>query len=76
MRFGMSLLNIQGQVQGIAVGLMLIFSILLPNFARNISLSRAKFTWQPVAAVILIVAIFVLFFVFFYWSRAPVIAGV
>jgi len=76
MRFGMSLLNIQGQVQGIAIGLLLIFSILLPNFARSISLRGAKFRWQPVAAVILIIAIFVLFFVFFYWSRAPVISSV
>ena len=31
MRFGMGLLNIQGQVQGIAIGLLLILSILLPN---------------------------------------------
>ena len=76
MRFGMSLLNIQGQVQGIAVGLLLIFSILLPNFARSISLKGSKFRWQPVVAVILIIAIFVLFFVFFFWSRAPVISSV
>ena len=76
MRFGMSLLNIQGQVQGIAIGLLLIFSILLPNFARSISFRAAKFRWQPVVMVILIIAIFVLFFVFFYWSRAPVISSV
>lgn len=76
MRFGMSLLNIQGQVQGIAIGLLLIFSILLPNLARSLSIRGAKLNWQPLAAVILIIAIFVLFFVFFFWSRAPIIAGV
>ena len=73
MRFGMGLLNIQGQVQGIAIGLLLILSILLPNLARNLSASGMKFKWQTVVAVVVFAAIFVLFFIFFYWSRAPVI---
>ena len=37
MRFGMGLMNIQGQVQGIVIGLLLIFSILLPTLVSNIS---------------------------------------
>ncbi len=35
MRFGMGLLNIQGQVQGIAIGLLLILSILVPSLVQG-----------------------------------------
>ncbi len=76
MRFGMGLLNVQGQVQGIAIGLLLILSILLPSLARSISIKHTKYKWQSAAAATLVLAIFVLFFIFFFWSRAPVIAGV
>ncbi|HLO32042.1 MAG TPA: hypothetical protein VK249_23025, partial [Anaerolineales bacterium] len=75
MRFGMGLLNIQGQVQGIAIGLLLIFSILLPNLARNLSTQSMKSKWGPVVRACIILTIFVLFFIFFYWSRAGIIAG-
>jgi len=75
-RFGMSLLNIQGQVQGIAVGLLLIFSILLPSLFRNLSARRARLEWRPVLMVAAVLIIFVLFFIFFYWSRAPVISSI
>ncbi len=75
MRFGMGLLNIQGQVQGVAIGLLLILSILLPNLARNLSVRNLKFKRQPVAVAILFLAVFVLFFIFFYWSRAPIVAA-
>jgi rhamnose transport system permease protein len=75
MRFGMGLLNIQGQVQGVAIGLLLILSILLPSLVRNLSGMGVKIKWRSVAMVATFVAIFVLFFVFFYWSRAPIIAG-
>ena len=76
MRFGMGLLNIQGQVQGIAIGLLLIFSILLPNLAQNISKDSGKFDWQTLWKILAILIIFALFFAFFFWSRAPIIAGV
>lgn len=76
MRFGMGLLNIQGQVQGIAIGLLLIFSILLPSLVRNLSKSRARFDWRPVLTMVTVLAIFVLFFIFFYWSRASVISSI
>ena len=75
MRFGMGLLNIQGQVQGIAIGLLLILSILLPNLARNLSVRKMQFKWQPVLTARLFLVIFVLFFVFFYWSRLAIIAA-
>jgi len=76
MRFGMGLLNIQGQVQGIAIGSLLILSILLPNLVRNLSTSGTRPNWQSILKILALLLIFILFFAFFFWSRAPVIAGV
>ena len=76
MRFGMGLINIQGQVQGVVIGLLLIFSILLPNFGRNLSAKGMKIRWQSIAAAAIFAAILVLFFLFFFWSRAAVIAKI
>jgi len=75
MRFGMGLLNIQGQVQGIAIGLLLILSILVPSLFRSLSSIGKEFNWRPVLRPAAFMLIFILFFVFFFWSRAPVIAG-
>lgn len=75
MRFGMGLLNIQGQVQGIAIGLLLILSILLPSVIRQISWRKARPNRQILFYAFGMVIVFVLFFTFFFWSRAPVIAG-
>lgn len=75
MRFGMGLMNIQGQVQSIAIGLLLILAILLPRLSRRFSF-KGGFKWQPrsllIPAVVVVVA--VLFAVFFAWSRAAVVA--
>jgi len=76
MRFGMGLVNIQGQVQGIMIGLLLIFSILLPNSVRNLSARGMKFKWQSAAAIAVCATILVLFFIFFFWSRAAIIAAI
>jgi rhamnose transport system permease protein len=75
MKFGMGLLNIQGQVQGIAIGMLLILSILLPNLIRKVSLRSFSLNRQAVVYGLGAVAILALFFAFFFWSRAPVIAG-
>lgn len=76
MRFGMGLLNIQGQVQGIVVGLLLIFSILLPGVAGQVSsLRNTRVQWRAVLTGVGVLAVFIAFFLFFFWSRAPVIAG-
>jgi rhamnose transport system permease protein len=76
MRFGMGLLNIQGQVQGIVIGLLLILSILLPGVAQQISsVRKMQFQGRTVLTVLGVLAVSVLFFLFFFWSRAPVIAG-
>jgi rhamnose transport system permease protein len=74
MRFGMGLLNIQGQVQGMVIGLLLILSILLPSVARSISESGKKITRQSFFAALAFITIFTLFIIFFFWSRAPLLA--
>jgi rhamnose transport system permease protein len=76
MRFGMSLLNIQGQVQGIAIGLLLILSILIPSLFRSISTARKNMNWRSAFSAFIFLLIFILFFIFFFWSRAAVIANV
>lgn len=76
MRFGMGLLNIQGQVQGVVIGLLLILSILLPGIAQQISSAR-NIRLQPRSVLIAagVVAVFAAFFLFFFWSRALVISS-
>ena len=76
MRFGMGLLNIQGQVQGVAIGLLLILSILIPSIVRSISTAGKIINWRSVFFAFIFLLIFVLFFVFFFWSRAAVIANI
>jgi rhamnose transport system permease protein len=76
MRFGMGLLNIQGQVQGIAIGLLLIISILLPSLARQVSRRGFRLERRSFAYILGIFLLFSLFFIFFFWSRAAVIANV
>ena len=76
MRFGMGLLNIQGQVQGIAIGLLLILSILIPSLIRSISTARKNLNLRSTLPPLIFLIIFVLFFIFFFWSRAAVIVSV
>jgi hypothetical protein len=76
MRFGMGLLNIQGQVQGMVIGLLLILSILVPNTIRGISASGGKFNRQMLLTTLVFILIFGLFVAFFFWSRAAVVATV
>ena len=76
MRFGMGLLNIQGQVQGVVIGLLLIFSILLPSVVQQLSvLRRTQWEGRGVLTALGVLVVFVLFFLFFFWSRALVIAA-
>jgi rhamnose transport system permease protein len=75
MKFGMGLINIQGQVQGIVIGMLLILSILLPNIARQFSGKRPQLNWRAVRNTAAVILLFAAFFAFFFWSRAPVIAG-
>ena len=70
MRFGMGLLNIQGQVQGMVIGLLLILSILIPNIVRSLSSSGQKINRQTLLGALAFILMFGLFIVFFFWSRA------
>lgn len=72
MRFGMGLLNIQGQTQSIAIGLLLILSILLPNAAGLLSLRKRRISARMALLVALGVAALALFAFFFFWTRAVV----
>jgi rhamnose transport system permease protein len=76
MRFGMGLLNIQGQVQGVAIGLLLILSILVPNLVRNISIRSTGLQLRSVLMIVAFLIVFALFFAFFFWSRAPIISAI
>lgn len=77
LRFGMGLLNIQGQVQSIVIGILLILSILLPNLPQILGGRRgeggraplSRRTWAAIAVGILAA---VAFGWFFFWSRAVV----
>ena len=62
MRFGMGLLNIQGQVQGIAIGLLLILSILVPSLIRGISTLSRNFNWRSALYVAVVPAYLYSFF--------------
>jgi rhamnose transport system permease protein len=73
MRFGMGLVNVQGQVQSIAVGLLLIFSILLPNTARQLSQRRGQVQYSTVVTAVILLALTAFFIWFFFWSRVPIL---
>lgn len=76
MRFGMGLLNIQGQVQGVVIGLLLILSILIPGVAQQVSsLKKIQINGRSALIGVMVLAVFLAFFLFFFGSRAPVIAG-
>lgn len=73
-RFGMGLVNVQGQVQDVAVGLLLILSILLPYAGQRLAVRGAlsRRLLVPAAAALLIALAFGWFF---FWSRALVLAA-
>jgi len=74
--FGMGLKNIQGQVQTIAIGGLLVGSILFASAVRTISAGDLRIKWRTVALATVFIIIFAAFFIFFYWSRTPVLKSV
>lgn len=74
--FGMGLKNIQDQVQTIAIGALLIVSILLASIARTVSAGGVRINWRTVGLAAVFILIFSAFFFFFFWSRAPVLKAV
>lgn len=75
MRFGMGLLNIQGQVQGVAIGLLLVLSILIPGLLQQLSNVRRSLKRSAALSVVTFLLALIAFIIFFFWSRASVIAG-
>ena len=69
LRFGMGLINIQGQVQEIVIGLLLILSILLPRLGSRLSAARSWHRRDAILKVGLALGMAVLFGLFFFWSR-------
>ncbi len=72
LRFGMGLLNIQGQVQSMVIGVLLIFSILLPNLANILRQSRDRWGMKRILLVVVALAALAAFTGYFIWTRAIV----
>jgi rhamnose transport system permease protein len=72
-RFGMGLMNLQGQVQDIVIGLLLILSILLPNLGRWLAARPVPSTALVLRAGAAVLAL-AAFGWFFFWSRGVVLA--
>jgi rhamnose transport system permease protein len=72
LRFGMGLINLQGQVQDIVIGLLLILSILLPLLGGKLS---TGLVWrrETILKAAMAAAIVLLFGWFFFWSRALIL---
>ncbi len=70
LKFGMGLLNVQGQVQGVVIGMMLILAILLPNLARRMGGRGLRITGRGVALTAGALLLFAAFVWFFFWSRS------
>jgi len=72
LRFGMGLMNLQGQVQDIVIGMLLIVSILLPTLIERFRHTwhwQPRMLWQSLAALLVLV----LFISFFFWSRSLIL---
>ncbi len=74
LRYGMSLLNMQGQVQSVVIGLLLIVSILLPNLTRAAAQHKGRLNAALLWKVAAVVVVGALFLAFFFWSRALIAA--
>ncbi len=73
LRFGMGLVNIQGQVQDTVIGMLLILSILVLRLGRRIPLNRLL-RREVVLRTALAVGVILIFGLFFFWSRTLIAA--
>jgi rhamnose transport system permease protein len=73
LRFGMGLINLQGQVQDIVIGLLLILSILLPRLGSRLSF-RLLWRRDTVLKTAFALGLALIFGLFFFWSRALILA--
>ena len=74
LRFGMGLVNLQGQVQNIVIGLLLILSILVPQFG---TLIQARSAWNKAALrrTVFVAGAVIAFGIFFFWSRGLILTS-
>jgi rhamnose transport system permease protein len=73
LRFGMGLINLQGPVQDIVIGLLLILSILLPWLGRQLA-ARPAWRRDTIVRTGVMVLVALLFGLFFFWSRGLILA--
>lgn len=74
LRFGMGLVNVPGQVQGVVVGMLLILSILTPNLVQRVSKSRSV-SGKTVAAIAGVILLFGAMGWFFFRLRGMYLAS-
>jgi len=74
LKFGMGLLNVQGQVQGIVIGVLLIAAILLPNVIRQFGKRQMRVTPGGVIAAAVCLLAFAGFAWFFLYTQALFLA--
>lgn len=72
LRFGMGLVNLQGQIQNIVIGLLLILSILVPQLTGRLG---KQMRWRPqaIGRTVAVGAVALAFAVFFFWSRGLIL---
>jgi rhamnose transport system permease protein len=73
LRFGMGLINLQGPIQDVVIGLLLILSILLPWLGRQFA-TRPVWRRDTVFRTSMMVLVALLFGLFFFWSRGLILA--
>lgn len=75
LRFGMGLINLQGQVQDIIIGLLLILSILIPRLGGQLfrGLSIQIFQRSNILKTGMALTVVLAFGIFFFWSRALIL---
>lgn len=74
LRFGMGLVNVPGQVQGVVVGMLLILAILMPNLAGRLG-KRGGLSAKTLMASIGAIALFAAAIWFFFWLRTLYLAS-
>src|SRR3954454_5783823 len=72
LRFGLRLVNLQGQVQNIVIGLLLVLSILLPRLGSTLSV-RTPGQRTAILRTAMAVGVALIFGLFFFWSRSLIL---
>lgn len=72
LRFGMGLVNLQGQVQSIVIGLLLLLAILVPQLGARLA-TRRNWNGATLRAAAIAVAVALVFGGFFFWSRGLIL---